>query len=378
MAAKGLVCGGVRRRIGKGTSTLIWEHPWLQDELDPMIHIEMPPQMAGAKVVGLIDPDTGTWDHHILTDIFQPDDVPRILRIPVSPDYDYMWYWYGDPKGCYSVKDGYRRIVGNYTITNDGAFDKWLTLWKLKIPPKWKTFLWRAISNILLTIDNFLIKRVDVDPSCAMCGVMQEDIMHSLVLCGYASSIWTQSNHPLPNIVTNVFHEWFSAILNVLDTNGIVYAAAILYHIWRARNGAVWDAYLLLPRKVVTAATATMHAWQRVHGTVTDRDAAGSSATAEQPPTPLPVPAVTASVLAAIIQPRRCFVDARYYHDGNSAVMGVVLLDADGRYVTAYSALLPNCFSPLMTEAFACKEALSWLRGRGEQDVQIYTDCPTL
>ncbi|XP_019171070.1 PREDICTED: uncharacterized protein LOC109166632 [Ipomoea nil] len=50
MAAKEVVCGGVRRRIGTGNSTLIWEHPWLQDELDPMIHTEMPPQLTGAKL----------------------------------------------------------------------------------------------------------------------------------------------------------------------------------------------------------------------------------------------------------------------------------------------------------------------------------------
>ncbi|XP_019158585.1 PREDICTED: uncharacterized protein LOC109155354 [Ipomoea nil] len=87
-----LVCGGVRRRIGTGNSTLIWEHPWLQDELDPMIHNEMSPQLSGAKVSGLIDPDTGTWDHHILSDIFQPSDIPRILKIPVSLEYDDDWY----------------------------------------------------------------------------------------------------------------------------------------------------------------------------------------------------------------------------------------------------------------------------------------------
>ncbi|XP_019158009.1 PREDICTED: uncharacterized protein LOC109154737 [Ipomoea nil] len=334
MAAKELVCGGVRQRIGTGTSTLIWEHPWLQDDLDPMIHTEMPPQMAGAKVVGLIGPDTGTWDYHILSDIFQPNDVPRILKIPVSPDYDDMWYWYGDPKGCYSVKDGYRRIVGNYTITNNG--------------------------------------RVDVDPICAMCGVMQEDTMHSLVLCGYASYIWVQSNLPLPNIVTNIFHEWFSAILNVLDTNGVMYAPAILYHIWRARNRAVWDACLLLPRKLITVAIATMHEWRRIHDTMADRDTAGNAtiaATTRPLLHPLPGSAATAIMAIADIQPQKCFVGARYYHARNSAAVGAVLLDADGRYVTAYSAPLPNCFSPLMAETFACKEALSWLRERGEQDI---------
>ncbi|XP_019198916.1 PREDICTED: uncharacterized protein LOC109192676 [Ipomoea nil] len=208
-AAKSLICSGVRRRIGNGKSTLIWAHPWLQDDQEPMIQTEMPIQLAGAKVVGLIDQESGTWDHPILTDLFQPSDVANIQRIPVSPDYDDTWYWHGDMRGIYFVKSGYRLIVGNYE-SNVGSFTKWLTLWKLKIPPKWRMFLWRAISDILPTTTNLLIKRVDANPQCAMCGIIQEDTMHALVLCDFARNIWEQSNLPMPNIVTNIFHVWIN------------------------------------------------------------------------------------------------------------------------------------------------------------------------
>ncbi|XP_019197881.1 PREDICTED: uncharacterized protein LOC109191694 [Ipomoea nil] len=183
MAAKGLICSGVRRRVGNGKSTSVWGHPWLQDEEDPMIQTEMPPQLSSARVVNLIDQETGTWDHDLLTDIFEPNDVARILKIPISPDYDDMWYWHGDPRGYYTVKNGYRCMLGNYENTGNMEFTKWLTLWKQKIPPKWKTLLWRALSDILPTTNNLIIKRVEVDPVCAMCGVANEDIMHALVMC---------------------------------------------------------------------------------------------------------------------------------------------------------------------------------------------------
>ncbi|XP_019155162.1 PREDICTED: uncharacterized protein LOC109152034 [Ipomoea nil] len=68
MAAKCLICSGVRRRIGDGETTLIWAHPWMQDEQEPMIQTEMPPQLTDARVVGLIDQDTCSWDYSILTD----------------------------------------------------------------------------------------------------------------------------------------------------------------------------------------------------------------------------------------------------------------------------------------------------------------------
>ncbi|XP_019180227.1 PREDICTED: uncharacterized protein LOC109175419 [Ipomoea nil] len=371
MAAKDLICSGIRRRIGNGKSTLIWEHPWLPDEHDPMVQTEMPPQLAGAKIM-------------MIRGIGMGIQMVVILE----------------------VKNGYRCIIGDYETGNNGAFDKWTTLWKLKIPPKWKIFLWRAISDILPTTNNLLIKRVDVDPMCAMCRIMSEDTMHSLVLCDYASSIWAQSNLPLPNIMTNIFHEWFSAIINVLDTNGIIYAAAILYHLWRARNGAVWDACLLRPKNVIAAATATMHAWQNVHGpttaqlpidhhaavatlpipstaaTLPNRPSAAASRghappprLAEQPPNTLPQ---HSEPLNTVVMPRKCYVDAGYHQGTNTATVGAVLLDATDHFISAFSAPILSCFSPLMVEAFACKEALSWLRARGEQSIQLYTDCQTL
>ncbi|XP_019171492.1 PREDICTED: uncharacterized protein LOC109167042 [Ipomoea nil] len=123
MAAQELVCGGVRRRIGNGKETLIWEHPWLQDDNNAEIITDKPPYLAQATVMGLIDQETATWDHEILNDIFIPEDVMRILKIPVSPDYEDMWYWHGDVTGEYSVKSGYRQVVGDYVHTT-GMFDK--------------------------------------------------------------------------------------------------------------------------------------------------------------------------------------------------------------------------------------------------------------
>ncbi|XP_019168052.1 PREDICTED: uncharacterized protein LOC109163801 [Ipomoea nil] len=264
LAAQELICGGVRRRTGNGQSTLIWDHPWLHDGLQPKILTEKPPQLAQAKVVGLMDQQTRTWDKDILTDIFIPEDIERILKIPVSPDYEDLWYWYGDPRGEYSVKNGYRTVVGEYS-QQVVTFDKWQKLWKLKIPPRWKTFLWRALNDILPTTKNLLIKRVDIDPTCAMCGIEHEDVVHSLIKCTYTAAIWTQSHLPIPNNVINIFGDWFNDLMNVLDDDGIIYAVAILYYIWRTRNGAMWDAYLPRPRKVVVMAASALNAWKAVH-----------------------------------------------------------------------------------------------------------------
>ncbi|XP_019185242.1 PREDICTED: uncharacterized protein LOC109180209 [Ipomoea nil] len=372
MAAKSMVCTGVRRRIGNGKDTRIWDHPWLQDEQDPMIQTEMPPQLANARVFGLIDQDTETWDTSILTDIFVPEDVPRIMKIPVSPEYEDMWYWHDDPRGLYSVKSGYKCIVGRYdnTIT---PFNKWQVLWKLKIPPKWKTFLWRALSDILPTTMNLRNKRVDIEPNCAMCGMINEDTMHALVTCDYAKAVWGQASLPIPVVQTNIFNEWFNIILDNLNTDGLVYAAAILYHIWRARNNAVWDAYMPMPKKTLRTTTITMQAWCAVHrGTECNATPSHTNAVTATPavhPVPLHPPGQLT---------RRCYVDASYHHATNTASVGAVLLDGNGQYISAYVSSLPSCFSSLMAEAFTCKEALSWLKNRGEESLELLMDCLTV
>ncbi|XP_019189270.1 PREDICTED: uncharacterized protein LOC109183669 [Ipomoea nil] len=338
---------------------------YAQDEQDPMIQPEMPVQLQEARVVGLIDQQT---------------DVERIMRIPVSPDYNDTWYWHGDPKGIYSVKSGYRRIVGDYE--NQGEeFVNWLALWRLKIPPKWRMFLWRAICDILPTTTNLLIKRVDVSPYCAMCGISQEDTMHALVLCDFARNIWQQSNLTIPNIVTNIFHVWFEELQNVLDSDGMLYAASILYNIWRARNRAVWEACLPRPNPLIRAAAAAKDAW--ILACPTRVSAAGTAPTTAARRTADQARHVTDQETALVAEHsmpilRRCRVDAGYLHETGKATVGAVLFDVDGGYISAFNAPLPTCFSPLMAEALACKEVLSWLKDRGEQNIELYTDCLTL
>ncbi|XP_019163512.1 PREDICTED: uncharacterized protein LOC109159858 [Ipomoea nil] len=378
MAAKSIICSGVRRRIGNGETTFIWTHPWLQDEHDHMIQTEMPVQLQGTRVMGLIDQQTGTWDNDILTDLFQPEDVGRIMRIPVSLDYNDTWYWHGDPKGMYSVKSGYRRIVGDYE-SQGGEFMNWLSLWRLKIPPKWRMFLWRAICDILPTTTNLLIRRVDVSPYCAMCGISQENTMHALVMCDYARNIWEQSNLTIPNIVTNIFHVWFEELQNVLDSDGMLYAASILYNIWRARNRAVWEACLPRPNSLLRAAVTAKDAWLQARP-IRPPAALPANAVAHAAETVHDAAHVETALMAGNVVPnlRRCRVDAGYLHDTGRATVGAVLFDANGEYLAAFNAPLPTCLTPLMAEALACKEALSWLKERGEQSIELYTDCLTL
>ncbi|XP_019155034.1 PREDICTED: uncharacterized protein LOC109151888 [Ipomoea nil] len=276
----------------------------------------MPEELREALVEGLIDQHTNHWDPHILTDLFDPDDVARISRILVSPAYEDPWYWLSDPKGIYTVKNAYRSIVGNYDH-DPGAFDKWVTLWKLKVPPKSKTFLCRALCDVLPTTTNLLIKRVDVNPTCSMCDLQHEDVMHSLVLCEYSRLVWNVSELPITNILSSSFPVWLMGALNILTEEQCSQFVAMLYHLWSARNTAVWEGTLFRPGQVWRRAAAAFRTYAHLHR--------------RHPHTSAPVEASTGT------QQRRlkCYIDAGYWASTGEATYGVVLVSQTGTFQAA-------------------------------------------
>ncbi|XP_031101874.1 uncharacterized protein LOC116005777 [Ipomoea triloba] len=356
-AAKDLICGGIRRRIGDGTSTKIWGSPWLPDS-DPMVHSIQPPYLSDTTVSGLIDPITNSWDVSILLDLFAPRDIDLIKRVPISPGYTDSWYWIDDLRGIYSVKSGYRRVRGSVAPLSSGV-NIWNKLWNLKIPPRWNTFIWRAITNTLPTTSNLIQRRLDINPLCPLCAVQVEDVTHVLVCCDFAASVWSISQLDIPNGVDVSFPMWIQQAFNSVDGDAIIKVAAILYAIWNARNSAVWEAKVSTPASVVAVAVTTLQNWQ--HSQPSSSTTVPLHDQANYPPSH-----------------SRCHVDAAYDSITGRAAAGVVLLNPNGGFVAAMSTPLPFCDSAIMAETLACKEALSWLKNMNEDNVAVLTDCAIL
>ncbi|GLT58532.1 hypothetical protein SLA2020_314180 [Shorea laevis] len=63
-------------------------------------------------------------------------------------------------------------------------------LWKLKIPPKIRVFIWRAILNALPSLDNLVRRGIAQAALCPCCHLADESIMHLLFYCPYVEPIW--------------------------------------------------------------------------------------------------------------------------------------------------------------------------------------------
>ncbi|XP_019151874.1 PREDICTED: uncharacterized protein LOC109148594 [Ipomoea nil] len=242
---------------------------------------------------------------------------------------------------------------------NPGAFDRWVTLWKLKVPPKWRTFLQRAICDILPTTNNLIVKRVQVDPTCPMCGQAHEDVMHALILCDYSKMVWNISGLHVTNILTNFFSSWLVGVLNILTEDQTRLAVGVLYYLWKARNSVVWEKALPRSGWTVTAAARAERTYIEVNRSL--RQASS-----------------TVTPVDETHHRPRCYLDAGYKQPTREATYGVVLLSHDGSFIAAKSGNLPSAFSPLMAEALACKEALSWLKDRNILTFVLVTDCMEL
>ncbi|XP_019150979.1 PREDICTED: uncharacterized protein LOC109147776 [Ipomoea nil] len=146
--------------------------------------------------------------------------------------------------------------------------------------------------------------------------------------------------------------------MDLLTEGQVRLVVGILYYLWLARNSALWERSLPRPASTVKRAVLTEEAFTKL-GRVTYHPHA--AVMPETEPHGL-----------------RCYFDAGYRQHTGEATYGVVLLNHEGVFMAATAGTLPGAFSPIMAEALACKEALSWLKGRDIQRIDLLTDCMEL
>ena len=66
----------------------------------------------------------------------------------------------------------------------------WRGLWKLKVPPKVHTFLWRACTGCVPTRENLHKKRISEEERCELCYHHSETTSHVLWECPMARNVW--------------------------------------------------------------------------------------------------------------------------------------------------------------------------------------------
>lgn len=112
----------------------------------------------------------------------------------------------------------------------------WSRVWKLKIAPRIKVFLWKFLHDAL----PFLVRRNVMDFSrCVSCGDPDDSCVHIIFYCSVASDIWDRFTHHFALPMRGTFdpHSWF--LENLGRTSGsdmVACMAIIMWLLWSRRN----------------------------------------------------------------------------------------------------------------------------------------------
>ncbi|KAF4354804.1 hypothetical protein F8388_018008 [Cannabis sativa] len=230
--------------------------------------IPVVPGLENFNVNSLFQIHSRNWDVEVVRDLFSPVDAAIILGIQInqSTEDDY-WYWFGEKDGSYSVSSAYKLIQDKKASPQnltESTF--WKKLWSLKVPPKAKDLMWRAVSNCLATRVNLCIKKVLTDSACPLCGIYAETEIHLFVTCQFASSCWEEAAVADASRNNNSFLQWMSFNAHSKDNDKLSRIVMLCWALWSARNDLIWKDRVRNVSDVVAFAFSSLDQYVKAQG----------------------------------------------------------------------------------------------------------------
>ncbi|KAM6582866.1 hypothetical protein CsatB_009868 [Cannabis sativa] len=362
--AKHLLRSGSRLCIGSGLYANVLNDPWLPNDTDGLIQSSHP-ALIGTTVNSLMQTDGMAWDIDILNDLFTERDKNLILQIPLpSHSETDHWYWYKDRMGNYSVKTAYhllQQLKGNSGTNHQSEF--WKALWNLQLPPKVKDFLWRVCSNCLPTKVQLRIKHVNIDTTCPLCNSFPETSIHLFTSCSFAQSCWRKAFGSVRGSIEGTFTAWFDYGLTHWPNDDIIQISMLCWALWKTRNDLIWNKISPSVDKVISSAKLNLEQWKSAQNMSLrplsfPNDSEGIEQWTKPSHTQLKVN-----------------VDGATFAQQNHFGYGFIARDHDGILIEAFQSCKPGAIDAELAEAIGVKEALSWIKRKGWQNVIVETDC---
>ncbi len=149
-------------------------------------------------------------------------------------------FWRWSKKGWFTVKS-------TYTFLIDGGLQDNLafSIWKLRLPPKVKIFIWSVLRNHLLTTDNLLKRGWTGNSLCVFCGVVAETTYHLFTGCVYSRFVIGKGNGNagFQSLQDSVRGEWERRLgggCTTATNRTLSLLAANWWVLWKIRNRVVF------------------------------------------------------------------------------------------------------------------------------------------
>ncbi|XP_071903090.1 uncharacterized protein [Coffea arabica] len=262
---------GIRRKIGNGKATSIWEDCWIPDSKSGKPTTQRPPGCQLKHVSDLII--NNRWNAVLIFRIFSQQDAERILRIPISfIGKEDGHYWIHSQTGHYTTQSGYKNWSKEKEMESIGRRNEagtsyegslkrvWKSLWKQKVCQKMKVFIWKCLHGGLLVRGEIYRRTKQGDPKCAACGEEDETVEHMLLQCNRVKEVWKLAPVQWDGIqhVSNCFMKWWTAVMEAQEERGgedhANLTINILWQIWKARNEREFECKEKEPHRVIQKA----------------------------------------------------------------------------------------------------------------------------
>ncbi|XP_072064201.1 uncharacterized protein [Arachis hypogaea] len=179
--------------VGNGSKINIWMDNWIAEVGKVLGNGRQDNQ----KVEELIEEGRG-WNESKIRSMFLPEICDAIIRTPISfVNKEDNLYWPARDDGIYTIKTGYFAAKGEFQSrdhgnpsTSDARRELWKEIWKMKVPSKIKSFLWKAAYDIVPVNSNLFKKRIAGSPICQICTKEVETTEHALLLCEWTRAAW--------------------------------------------------------------------------------------------------------------------------------------------------------------------------------------------
>ncbi|XP_023886638.1 uncharacterized protein LOC111998774 [Quercus suber] len=303
-------------------------------------------------VSSLINQETKWWKASVVRALFLPFEADTILKIPLSQNLpEETLIWIGNKRGVFTVKSAYfiaAKLQAGKDMGESSSGDLnaliWKNLWKLKLPAKVKIFSWRACVNGLPVYAKMVERGIHLGWDCPVCGDEPENLIHALISCDFAISVWSLwQDCPLSLLLnatdlTDVVHKL------CLSHNAVYleYFFAISWAIWHNRNLLAHNEKGLSPLQV----------WNLAESIIDDFHEANS----------VLCPAMQATCDGWMAPPPGFFkviVDGASPLDGHRVLgVGAIVRDDKGNVVAALSKALPSHYPAEWTEFFALEQGV--------------------
>ncbi|KAF5451733.1 hypothetical protein F2P56_026813 [Juglans regia] len=217
---------GVLTPIPIGRGPISMNHLFFTDDSLLFCQAEAEELSYVLNILDIYEKASRQWKKPILQELFSQQEIDDITAIPISlGGREDKLAWQFTANGIYTVKSGYnlsKELECDLEWETAGkAKEKqvWKTIWKLRVSPATKMFLWRACNEALSTLANLRRRKVVEHSSCLVCGQEPETSGHVLWGCIGAKDVWGQAVRKVQKLSfqSDLIFEVWSRLVEILS-----------------------------------------------------------------------------------------------------------------------------------------------------------------